>query len=90
MSFMVPNLPQAISQMRATGVTIRKSFDEGLPGPALVYDPDGYLVRVVEKYKKPVYRGPGVTAFDGEWTERPPQKIRGLLSGLQGMYRTMH
>lgn len=73
------------------GVTVRKTVGAGIPSSsAYVCDPDGYWLELMPRHKAPVYRQLGKTVLDGEWTEQPPNKIRGLLTGMQGLYRTMH
>lgn len=90
-ALLVDDVLKSCNQMSSSGVRVHKEVGQGLPAAsAYVIDPDGYWVELMPKYKAPVYRSPGKFVFDGEWSEYPPQKIRGLQSGLNALYRTMH
>eukprot|EP00658_Telonema_sp_P-2_P029855 TRINITY_DN22645_c0_g1_i2.p1 TRINITY_DN22645_c0_g1~~TRINITY_DN22645_c0_g1_i2.p1 ORF type:complete len:255 (-),score=70.22 TRINITY_DN22645_c0_g1_i2:226-990(-) len=88
---LVEDVAKATAKMHAAGTQVQSWPGEGLPAKsAYVCDPDGYWVELMPRYKAPVYREMGKVVLDGEWTEAPPQKIRGLYTGLALRMSTMH
>eukprot|EP00657_Telonema_sp_P-1_P004961 TRINITY_DN2200_c0_g1_i1.p1 TRINITY_DN2200_c0_g1~~TRINITY_DN2200_c0_g1_i1.p1 ORF type:complete len:163 (-),score=30.55 TRINITY_DN2200_c0_g1_i1:79-567(-) len=90
-AFQVDNVSKAVDKARAEQVHI---LEEAAEGPstncAFIRDPDGHAVQLSQRYKQPIYRGPGKVVFDGEWSDPPVPKIRGLINGMANMYRTLH
>jgi len=53
-------------------------------------DPNGYWIQLVQRGKPEVKRKHGETWFDGDYIDPGNPEIRGLVTGLPTMYRTLH
>ena len=53
-------------------------------------DPNGYWIQLVQRGKPEVKRKHGETWFDGDYIDPGNPMIRGLVTGLPTMYRTLH
>jgi len=74
------------------------TFDPKLPPPrgparaptATVVDPNGYQIKLMQRFKPQKKRVFGEPWFDGEFVDPGSPMIKGLTTGLPTMYRTLH